>query len=481
MLPLPGQQQGTAALALSVQARRSWLHGYAGWAGVVSLLALSAGLLLSMAWGHRISQAIAQPVGDLVGLAARYRRGEWPTAMPAAPVVELDQLATAIQAAFEAQARAQREALAATEAMLEGLPVMVFSGRRDAAGGYMLDYLGANAARILGQRAAARLPPADWLPLLDPDQTPAIRQARLGTAETPHAAIVYRSRDATGQTIVLREQVRLVGRHPSGEALVAGTVSDITEESRLQAQVASVARLTMLSEMATGLAHELSQPLAAITLIVDRTALGLRQHGPSGLARELDSLEEVAKLALQARELVEQLRLFGGVDAADLSAVTLGSAIDGALRLCGAGLRLNGIGVEVMIPDGLPAVRARQTALEQVLVNLLRNAADALAAAPPPAPRITLAAEAGRDVIVLRIRDNGPGVQPRARRHMFEPFFTTRQIGTRAGLGLSVCHSIMQAFGGGIEVTNHPEGGAEVTLSFAPEPPAATRPAAQLP
>lgn len=480
-LVLPVQDHGAPVLSLQVQAKRSWLQSYAGRVGMVTLLAVSAALLLSVVWGHRISQAIAQPVGDLVRLAARYRHGELPAATPVPPVVELDNLATAIRAAFEAQARAQREALQTTEAMLEGLPVVVFSGRLDAAGGYALDYLGANAARILGQGAPGRLPTADWLPLLDPEQTPAIRQARLGTLEQPHSVIVYRCRDATGGTIVLREQARLLGRHPHGEALVAGTVSDITEEWRLQAQLASAVRLTVVSEMATGLAHELSQPLAAITLIADRTALGLRQNGLDGLARELDSLEEVAKLALQARELVEHLRLFGGADASALTAVTLRAAVDGALGLCGAGLRLSGIGVDVLIPDRLPPVRARQISLEQLLVNVLRNAADALAEAPPSAPRITIIGEASRDAVLLRIRDNGPGIPASVLPHIFEPFFTTRQIGKRIGLGLSICHSIMQAFGGRIEVTNHREGGAEVTLSFAPQPPAETMTAGRPP
>ena len=145
--------------------------------------------------------------------------------------------------------------------------------------------------------------------------------------------------------------------------------------------------------------------------------------------------------------------------------VSLKAAVHGALGLEGMALRESNVDVTIVINDDLPTVRARQVQVEQILVNLLINARDAMSANPGNARRVALRGSQHRNCVRLEIEDTGPGVPTAMVERLFEPFFTTKAVGEGTGLGLSLCQTMMQQFGGSISVANG-RLGAVFTLEF---------------
>jgi histidine kinase len=150
------------------------------------------------------------------------------------------------------------------------------------------------------------------------------------------------------------------------------------------------------------------------------------------------------------------------------------------------GEQLSGRGIEVVvdIPDGLPNVQADESQLEQVLINLLNNARDALSdsGVSPPSPRIRLKAEAeilpgdGELRICLHVQDNGPGMGDDVGRRVFEPFFTTKEVGKGTGLGLSISYSLVRGFGGTLAFRSRPGEGTTFSILLKTVAPPASLP-----
>ena len=262
----------------------------------------------------------------------------------------------------------------------------------------------------------------------------------------------------------------------SGAGLASALQAWRTRQERRRAaelaRLAQAARLGSLGGLAAGLAHELNQPLTAM-LAGTRTALRLLPAGQAPEEEDLDTARQALELAAaQARRAADVLaRLRRLVErpsaAAALQPVRLEATAAALLALLGPELQRRGVRADV---DGqAPAVWADPVALEQIVLNLLTNALQALEAAPPAAPaaaRIALQAEAdaaaGRARLV--VRDNGPGIAPQALPRLFEPFFTTRQDGL--GLGLPLCESLAQAMGGSLIARNAAPHGAEFVLDL---------------
>ena len=141
--------------------------------------------------------------------------------------------------------------------------------------------------------------------------------------------------------------------------------------------------------------------------------------------------------------------------------VSHGGRVGGCLRvsqLVGGSLREASIAVEVVIEPGLEPVKVSQVLLEQILVNLLLNARDALISTPRETRRVIVAATKATHFVDLSIADTGPGIPEAVLDRVFEPFFTTKPVGVGTGLGLSVCHGIVESFGGTIIAENMPTG-----------------------
>jgi C4-dicarboxylate-specific signal transduction histidine kinase len=266
-----------------------------------------------------------------------------------------------------------------------------------------------------------------------------------------------------GRRITLSVQSRAVGQEPDGTRIVV-TWSDVTELARLRLQTAIAGRLSALGEMATGIAHELNQPLAIISMAADNLVEALCDDHPD-LPSVRRRAERVALQAMRASSVIEELMRFSAPNLHTPMPVVLADAWAGSSRLVGGALQAAVLDPEVDIPCDLPEALGTLAQIEQVMVNLVLNARDALVASQPATPLLRLTARAGPDSVTLEIADNGGGIREDALPRIFEPFYTTKGPGGGIGLGLSICYGIMRTLGGTIAARNE-SGGAVFTLIF---------------
>ena len=284
-------------------------------------------------------------------------------------------------------------------------------------------------------------------------------------ADKPFPTMEVACARGDGQTKWLRIHAYPTEHRPDGSFDYIGTLMDISDErqSRIRREINT--RLSTLGEMATGIAHELNQPLFLITMAGENAVLEAQKAAPNrGYLAQ--NLERLMTQATRAIKIVEHLQAFTRHDAEREEPVSLAAAIDGARSLIGGMLQQWQIELHLELPAALPLVIGQPTRIEQVLVNLLLNARDALNSMPVGQRRITLSATIGDNTVQLHVADSGTGVPDEILPRIFEPFFTTKNPNSGTGLGLSICHGAMRTMGGDISVRNDPAGGAVFTLTF---------------
>jgi C4-dicarboxylate-specific signal transduction histidine kinase len=237
-----------------------------------------------------------------------------------------------------------------------------------------------------------------------------------------------------------------------------------------QEQLVQAGKLATLGELTTGVAHELNNPLNNIGLyignVIDRVHLGQLDT-----EQVLADLEKAMDQVRKATEIISHLRTFGRAATITVERVDMDDVIERALSLMHEQLRLRAIEVELDIsPDEL-VVLGNPIQLEQVFINLLTNARDALAKAPERRIRISSRLEGEQIQIVLA--DSGPGIPAEIQSRIFDPFFTTKEVGAGTGLGLSITYSIVKEHGGEITLAPSPKGARfEIVLPLGTEEPA---------
>ena len=238
-----------------------------------------------------------------------------------------------------------------------------------------------------------------------------------------------------------------------GRRRIAGTLHDITERLQAEEDVRSslerlthVSRLATLGEMTAGIAHELNQPLAAIATYA-QASQRLLERRPPEMADVQDALAQIAAQALRAGEVIRRFRSVVRAQATQRETSDLNDMIREGVALVGTDTRLHDVRIVLDLAPGLPAVDFDRLQMQQVLVNLLRNAIEALDGERPESRDIAVRTriEAGGKV-ALEVCDNGPGVDPGISARMFDAFCTTKAAGT--GLGLAVSRTIVEAHGG---------------------------------
>ncbi len=240
-----------------------------------------------------------------------------------------------------------------------------------------------------------------------------------------------------------------------------------------QEQLVQAGKLATLGELTTGVAHELNNPLNNIGLFMGNALdlIGLGVTDKEHIARELqNAMRQVRK----ATEIISHLRTFGRVAPVSRELVSMNQVIGRALSLMQEELRLREIEVELDVSARHAVVMGNPIQLEQVLINLLTNARDALVESPRKV--IHIACEVRDRVVDLAFSDTGPGIPEGLERRIFDPFFTTKEVGRGTGLGLSITYGIIKEHGGTIAVANRPGEGAAFLIRLplasddAPEP-----------
>ena len=232
-----------------------------------------------------------------------------------------------------------------------------------------------------------------------------------------------------------------------------------------QEQLVQAGKLATLGELTTGVAHELNNPLNNIGLyvgnVIDRIHMG---ELSTESARE--DLEKAMEQVRKATEIISHLRTFGRAAPVTFEAVDVDEVIERALSLMQEQLRLRAIDVDLdLCPDAL-IVQGNPIQLEQVFINLLTNARDALGEVPEERKKIRIVSSLERDRIRIVFADTGPGIPAEIAKRVFDPFFTTKEVGTGTGLGLSITYSIVKEHGGDISLSRTPGGGATFTVEM---------------
>jgi len=382
-------------------------------------------------------------------------------------VLELRRRDRRVLAARDAQIRAEAKARAALDRLTKGSPALLYLGRVDPDGSYHRLFATRNAETVTGwPEPTMETPDLVWSHVLPVDAD--IRNSNFSRAlRLGHSTVEFRYRRPDDSVIWLRNEVVCIGRDESGAVEVAGVVTNVTRERELAAMAEIQSRMATLGELATGLAHELTQPVTVIGMAAEMALEMARNLGtPEALRRQIGSIQTQAA---RASEIIGHLRLYGHADGGRLGAVDLRRAVEGAMTLAVTPLNRAGVSVRMEIPDTLPAVRARSVQVEQVLINLLLNARDAMAGQPAEERRIVVRGFTDGDdlagAVFLEIRDSGPGIDPGSLPRLFDAFFTTKAPGEGTGLGLSISRTLMQGFGGDITAASG-EDGAVFTLRF---------------
>jgi len=235
--------------------------------------------------------------------------------------------------------------------------------------------------------------------------------------------------------------------------------AEIAERRQAQADLVQAGKLAALGQMSAALSHEFNQPLAAARTYADNAGV-LMDRGRMDEARS--NLVRILALIDRMTAISRHLRSFARKPGQKLSAVHLPEVIEAAVEIAALRLRAAEATLTIDLPPDLPAVVAGPVRLQQVLVNILTNAADAVEGGARREVSLSAIVE-GQDV-VIRICDSGPGVPEALAARVFDPFFSTKGVGKGLGLGLSISYNIIKDFGGNLSVTEAAGGGAEFTV-----------------
>jgi len=314
---------------------------------------------------------------------------------------------------------------------------------------------GATRRAFLMQELA--LPEFGWTIRFLSDLEPVKAEAAGAAILTAMGILLLAAATALGwqrrQTLRLQREARVTlerrVEERTAELLTANRILRDAQEELVQA-----GKLAALGQMSAALAHEINQPLAAIRTFVASTRL-LAERGETAMVR--DNLAKIGDLAERMALLSGHLKEFARKGPARVEAVPVARAMDRALALLTSRLREEEVQVDRSIPPDA-RVRGDAVRLEQVFVNLLRNAADAMEGSGDR--RLTLTADRNAEGWEIRIRDTGTGIAEAHQFQLFDPFFTTKEVGQGLGLGLSLSYGIVRDFGGTLRAENNPEGGA---------------------
>lgn len=248
-----------------------------------------------------------------------------------------------------------------------------------------------------------------------------------------------------------------------GDRSFMAVVRDLTDAQAaklriqdLQAELVPASRLRAMGQMASTMAHELNQPLTAVINYLE-AARHLLQGGGQASDHVRDLIGRAVAQAERASEVIRQLRQFVRNGDTDRRTQSLNKLVEEALAMALIGARQSGVRVTLNLQPGLPPVHADSVQIHQVLINLIRNALEAMQAVERR--ELDIATRKLRDGMTqVDVVDSGPGIRSEIAERLFQPFVTTKASGT--GLGLSICREIVESHQGQLTATQNPSGGA---------------------
>jgi histidine kinase len=271
----------------------------------------------------------------------------------------------------------------------------------------------------------------------------------------------------------LYARIRVAESVYTGNPVILLITSDVTKQLEAEQQLIQASKMATLGEMATGVAHELNQPLAVIK---SASNFFIRKIDNGGAIAE-DILQtmclEIDRHVDRATKIINHMREFGRKSDLALVPVHIDEVMKKAFEMFSQQLKVRGIEVQWDLAEELPAIMGDPDRLEQVFINLLINARDAIEersgrdgrdAEKRIAMHTSAPGEGG--TVVVEVWDTGIGIPEKMRNKLFEPFFTTKDVGKGTGLGLSISYGIVKDCGGTIDAVERDGGGACFRMRF---------------
>lgn len=251
---------------------------------------------------------------------------------------------------------------------------------------------------------------------------------------------------------------------------VIGTGIDITEQRRAEEtawqrhlELAHMARVSTMGSMATEIAHELNQPLFAIGSTAG-ACLRLLRRAPGSDADVIDGIEQIAAQAERASKVIARIRSFVRKDPLQHAPVALAALVRDVVQLLAHELRTRSVALQLRLPAEELVIQGDTVLLQQVLLNLLRNAIEAMSVLAAERRALSVTVQAAADNVRVCVADSGPGLAPEVRDRLFEPFVTTKSNGM--GMGLALCKGILEAHQGRLWAEINTQGGTTFCFSL---------------
>lgn len=302
----------------------------------------------------------------------------------------------------------------------------------------------------------------------EPGNIPVEATCRQGIAEHQRNVTMQR-RDGTCFPAEYRATPKREGDQLLGAVVVFRDISsELENEQALEEartlvqeqrdQLAHASRMSTMGEMAAGFAHEVNQPLTAIT---NYARVALRMIAEESLDREVleQTLGKIEAQSHRASEVIRRIRSFVKKPAVGKEVLSLSSLLEETRQFAEVDVRNNEGGVEVLVPEDLPDIVADPVQVQQVALNLIRNALESTRSAGNDEPVLVTAERMGKNCVRVTVTDQGEGLSEGAEDKLFLPFYTTKSEGM--GIGLALCRSLIQAQGGEIGFERPPAGGAK--------------------
>jgi len=286
------------------------------------------------------------------------------------------------------------------------------------------------------------------------------------------AMVINQAKHFTKQGTIIYVDIWVSPSEYPGEKVLLVTTSDITKRLETEQQLIQASKMATLGEMATGVAHELNQPLSVIKTVSSFFIKKIKKNETIEDDTLSSMLSKVDSNVDRASKIINHMRQFARKSEIDLERVQVNEILERTFEMFSQQLKVRGIELRWDVQDGLPKIMADPGRLEQVFVNLLVNARDAIEkkwesiGSKSEDEKITIKTMLKGRSVVVEVRDTGAGIPASIAGKIFEPFFTTKEVGKGTGLGLSISYGIIKECGGNIKIASVMGEGACFVITF---------------
>ena len=433
----------------------------------MSLFAVVAILAISLTIGLFIQRFVSRPVKHLLGGTERVAAGDLATPLEISSANEIGTLARSFDQMTQRLQGSEQELKASEEkyrSLFDNDPNPIFVFDRST---FQIIDANIRATEKYGY-SKEELLQMSFRDLGDPEDAEKIRSSVV-EACISLPKVRHRKKDGS----IMHVDIHSCPRVHLGEDVIIANIADISDSIQAEAQLIQASKMATLGEMSAGVAHELNQPLNAIRIGSDL----LKKMVERGMILEPDLTgrvsREIGSQVERAANIINHLREFGRKSQPDeLEKVLVNKPIRDVFTVLGQQLKLKQIKVNLDLDESLSPVYGVSNRLEQVFINLVMNARDAIEEMLEKGSQkeregiLTIRTYQEKGRVVAIVRDNGIGMSERIKEKIFEPFFTTKDVGRGTGLGLSISYGIVKDYEGTIEVESMPGSGTIFRITF---------------